>query len=238
MNTQNLVSCEIPTKLPFLKFFVLQSHNPFNVAFGDRFFQGRHRMFGVGIFEILVILVVAVIFLGPDKLPQAIVDITKFLRAVKKTINDAKDTFDKEVQISELKKEALEYKKLFEDNVNAAKGEVDSLTKDLEFKELSNLSLNNPTNQPIPTHPQKSAESRALESLNFQSAQIDAELQESRDRDSHPEIQSSDEEHTHSALNATNQDIRQDSQSSQDSQSDSAHSNTIDTNPTNAPKGA
>ncbi|HIV48516.1 MAG TPA: Sec-independent protein translocase protein TatB [Candidatus Helicobacter avicola] len=146
-------------------------------------------MFGVGIFEIVVILVVAVIFLGPDKLPQAIVDITKFLRAVKKTINDAKDTFDKEVQISELKKEALEYKKLFEDNVNAAKGEVDSLTKDLEFKELSNLSLNNPTNQPIPTHPQKSAESRALESLNFQSEQIDADMGISHDSPSQPNTQ-------------------------------------------------
>ncbi|MBR2112508.1 MAG: Sec-independent protein translocase subunit TatB, partial [Helicobacter sp.] len=80
-------------------------------------------MFGVGIFEILVVLVVAVIFLGPDKLPQAIVDVTKFFRAVKKTINDAKDTFDKEVQISELKKEALGYKKLFEENLNATKSE-------------------------------------------------------------------------------------------------------------------
>ena len=131
-------------------------------------------MFGVGIFEILVVLVVAVIFLGPDKLPQAIVDVTKFFRAVKKTINEAKDTFDKEVQIRELKKEALGYKKLFEENLNATKSEVDTITKD--FKELSNLSLNNPTNAPIPTHPQKSAESRALESLNFQSAQLDADI--------------------------------------------------------------
>ncbi|PAV00920.1 twin-arginine translocase subunit TatB [Helicobacter sp. TUL] len=131
-------------------------------------------MFGVGIFEILVVLVVAVIFLGPDKLPQAIVDVTKFFRAIKKTINEAKDTFDKEVQISELKKEALGYKKLFEENLNATKSEVDTITKD--FKELSNLSLNNPTNAPIPTHPQKSAESRALESLNFQSAQLDADI--------------------------------------------------------------
>lgn len=131
-------------------------------------------MFGVGIFEILVVLVVAVIFLGPDKLPQAIIDVTKFFRAIKKTINEAKDTFDKEVQISELKKEALGYKKLFEENLNATRNEVDTITKD--FKELSNLSLNDPTNAPIPTHPQKSAESRALESLNFQSTQLDADI--------------------------------------------------------------
>lgn len=194
-------------------------------------------MFGVGIFEIVVILVVAVIFLGPDKLPQAIVDITKFLRAVKKTINDAKDTFDKEVQISELKKEALEYKKLFEDNVNAAKGEVDSLTKDLDFKDLSNLSLNNPTNQPIPTHPQKSAEARALESLNFQSAQLDTEMGVSHDvpRDStSPDVSATPTDTSPKVRDSA----RLDSQPSTAQSIDSHHldSDTL-SNPTNSPKG-
>ena len=181
-------------------------------------------MFGVGVFEIVVILVVAVIFLGPDKLPQAIVDITKFLRAVKKTINDAKDTFDKEVQISELKKEALEYKKLFEDNVSAAKSGVDSLTKDLEFKELSNLSLHNLTDETTPAHSQKSAESRALESLNneslnFQSAQIDAQLGISE-----------------SSAPSEAKPPKQDSY--QSPQSEPAPPHISDLTPTNAPKGA
>lgn len=41
-------------------------------------------MFGMGFFEILVVLVVAIIFLGPEKFPQAVVDVVKFFRAVKK----------------------------------------------------------------------------------------------------------------------------------------------------------
>ncbi|GAA8636047.1 Sec-independent protein translocase protein TatB [Helicobacter pylori] len=78
-------------------------------------------MFGMGFFEILVVLVVAIIFLGPEKFPQAVVDMVKFFRAVKKTLNDAKDTLDKEINIEEIKKETLEYQKLFENKVESLK---------------------------------------------------------------------------------------------------------------------
>ncbi|MDO7253657.1 Sec-independent protein translocase protein TatB [Helicobacter cappadocius] len=89
-------------------------------------------MFGMGIFEILVILIVAVIFLGPEKLPQAMVDVVKFFKAVKKTLNDAKDTFDKELHMSEIKKEALEYRNTFESS-------VDNITKDIQLKEIDDM---------------------------------------------------------------------------------------------------
>ncbi len=79
-------------------------------------------MFGMGFFEILVVLIVAIIFLGPEKFPQAVVDIVKFFRAVKKTLNDAKDTLDKEINIEEIKKETLEYQKLFENKIEDLKG--------------------------------------------------------------------------------------------------------------------
>ncbi|MGL2417305.1 Sec-independent protein translocase protein TatB [Helicobacter pylori] len=79
-------------------------------------------MFGMGFFEILVVLIVAIIFLGPEKFPQAVVDMVKFFRAVKKTLNDAKDTLDKEINIEEIKKETLEYQKLFENKVESLKG--------------------------------------------------------------------------------------------------------------------
>lgn len=89
-------------------------------------------MFGFSIFEVLVVLVVAIIFLGPDKLPKLIVDIVKFFKVVKKTLNEAKETFDKELQISEIKKEALEYKKQFEDS-------VDSVTKDVQLSDIDTM---------------------------------------------------------------------------------------------------
>ncbi len=79
-------------------------------------------MFGMGFFEILVVLVVAIIFLGPEKFPQAVLDMVKFFRAVKKTLNDAKDTLDKEINIEEIKKETLEYQKLFENKIEDLKG--------------------------------------------------------------------------------------------------------------------
>ena len=41
-------------------------------------------MFGMGMTEILVILVIAVIFLGPDKLPEAASKISKGIRDIRK----------------------------------------------------------------------------------------------------------------------------------------------------------
>ncbi len=102
-------------------------------------------MFGMGFFEILVVLVVAIIFLGPEKFPQAVVDVVKFFRAVKKTLNDAKDTLDKEINIEEIKKETLEYQKLFENKVESLKDvkieelEDAKVTAENEIKSIQDL---------------------------------------------------------------------------------------------------
>ena len=89
-------------------------------------------MFGIGFFEILIILVVAVIFLGPDKLPQAIVDFVKFFRALKRSINEAKDTLDKELEISKLASEVEGIKSQFET-------QMDSITKDIDLGNLQEI---------------------------------------------------------------------------------------------------
>ncbi|WQZ83651.1 Sec-independent protein translocase protein TatB [Helicobacter pylori] len=102
-------------------------------------------MFGMGFFEILVVLIVAIIFLGPEKFPQAVVDMVKFFRAVKKTLNDAKDTLDKEINIEEIKKETLEYQKLFENKVESLKSvkieelEDAKITAEKEIKSIQDL---------------------------------------------------------------------------------------------------
>jgi len=68
-------------------------------------------MFGMGFTEILFIAVIAILFMGPDKLPGAMVEIAKFFRTVKKTVGDVKDTLEEEMNVSEIKQEALAYKK-------------------------------------------------------------------------------------------------------------------------------
>jgi len=82
-------------------------------------------MFGMGFTEIIIILVIAILFLGPDKLPSAMVDIAKFFRQMKKTVGTMKDTLEEEMNVSEIKQEALAYKKQLLD----AQDEIEKVTK-------------------------------------------------------------------------------------------------------------
>jgi len=72
-------------------------------------------MFGMGFTEILFIAVVAILFLGPDKLPEAMVQIAKFFKSVRNTVNEAKSSFEEEVRIKELREEALNYRRQIEE---------------------------------------------------------------------------------------------------------------------------
>lgn len=67
-------------------------------------------MFGMGFTELLLIAIVAILFLGPDKLPDAMVQVAKFIKGAKNAIMEAKSAIDSEVKISKLKEEALGYK--------------------------------------------------------------------------------------------------------------------------------
>lgn len=89
-------------------------------------------MFGMSLPEIIVIAVIAVLFLGPDKLPSAMVEIAKFFKTVKKTVNDAKSSFDQEIKIQELKEDAKKYKE------SIAKT-TETVRKKLTFEELDEL---------------------------------------------------------------------------------------------------
>jgi sec-independent protein translocase protein TatB len=79
-------------------------------------------MFGIGFTELMLIAIIAILFLGPDKLPQTLVDIAKFFKSVKRTINDAKSSFEEEIRVADLKKEALEYKAKLEETTSELQG--------------------------------------------------------------------------------------------------------------------
>jgi len=67
-------------------------------------------MFGMGFTEIMLIAVIAILFLGPDKLPSAMVEIAKLFRSVKSTIGSVKDSLEEEMNVTGIKQEALAYK--------------------------------------------------------------------------------------------------------------------------------
>lgn len=89
-------------------------------------------MFGMGIGELLVIAIVAIIFLGPEKLPDAMVKGAKFFKSFKNSINDVKSSFEQEMKIQELKEEALTYKKKLDEAATSAR-------KVITFDELEEI---------------------------------------------------------------------------------------------------
>ncbi|EDO6751150.1 Sec-independent protein translocase subunit TatB, partial [Campylobacter coli] len=78
------------------------------------------------------ILIVAILVLGPDKLPEAIVQIAKILKALKRNIDDAKSSIEKEIRINDLKEEAKKYK----DEFSSAN---ENIRKKLSFEEFDDL---------------------------------------------------------------------------------------------------
>jgi len=98
-------------------------------------------MFGMGFTEILFIAVIAVIFLGPDKLPEAMVQIAKFFNSFKKTVTEAKSTFENEIHMNELREEALSYKRTLDSDISGFKNSLSNPIDDLN-EALSDLEEN------------------------------------------------------------------------------------------------
>ncbi len=103
-------------------------------------------MFGMGFTEIILILIVAIVFLGPDKLPQVAVNIAKFFKSFKNTVNDAKESINKEIGVEELRQNAIGYKEKIDsvtdeikretnlDTISEIKQDIDSLKDSVSFK--------------------------------------------------------------------------------------------------------
>ncbi|WP_432737012.1 Sec-independent protein translocase protein TatB [Maridesulfovibrio sp. FT414] len=65
-------------------------------------------MFGIGSTELIVILVVALILIGPQKLPELIKNLGRGLSEVKKMSNDVKNTLDAEISAADEERKAKE----------------------------------------------------------------------------------------------------------------------------------
>lgn len=104
-----------------------------------------NNMFGLGFMEIFVILVVAVIALGPEKLPTVAVDVARFLKKLKSGVEDAKSALDSEINLSSLKEEA-----------NNLKGQM-------SFDRLANLDIEEPTKVEVKKDATSTTESKKEE---------------------------------------------------------------------------
>jgi len=104
-------------------------------------------MLDLGFFEILFIGIIAVIVLGPEKLPEAMATIFKYLRKIANFISETKETIDKELQIKELREEANQYKQ-------------DLLSASQQLQEMTNQEIRNPIESEMAEVKQISSEAK------------------------------------------------------------------------------
>ncbi len=91
-------------------------------------------MFGLGFTEILLIAVVALLFIGPDKLPETMKTVARTLGKAKRMFDDTKDTIQNELRIDDLREEALSYR----NQIEQAKEDL-SAFKNVANKELEEV---------------------------------------------------------------------------------------------------
>ena len=121
-------------------------------------------MFGMGFFEIFLVLIVAVIALGPEKLPGAAVEMVKFFKKLKSGVEEAKSTLDNELNISEMKKEADQFKASISDVTAPITDATSSLNANID--DLTD-GLNGAVN--VEEKPKKSAAELHREQMTSQS---------------------------------------------------------------------
>ncbi|MCI4406859.1 MAG: Sec-independent protein translocase subunit TatB [Sulfuricurvum sp.] len=129
-------------------------------------------MFGMGLSEIFLIAIVAVLFLGPDKLPETMVQIAKLFKSVKGTVNSAKATLEEEMKFSELKESALNYKKELTEasaelermsSVTEIGSELNVIKNDLDFNSITSSAPSAPKEPEVITFTPKAKEIKPVE---------------------------------------------------------------------------
>lgn len=102
-------------------------------------------MFGIGFQELVLILVVALIVLGPNKLPEVARTLGKVYREIKNSIDDVKTSVMTDIYVSDIKKEIEDkkhvepiknkdedFEKTFENEIKK-----DSKQKEVEIEKIS-----------------------------------------------------------------------------------------------------
>ncbi len=86
-------------------------------------------MFDIGSPEIILTLIIAILVLGPDKLPEALKALARIIKKLKRMWNDATKDIRQELEMEDMKEEMQKYK-----------DELEKIQKELPKK---NTTINN-----------------------------------------------------------------------------------------------
>ena len=65
----------------------------------------------IGFSELLIVVFIAIVVLGPEKLPEAMVKLGRFVGKIRRMWDDATRDIKKEIELEEMKEEMQKYKK-------------------------------------------------------------------------------------------------------------------------------
>jgi sec-independent protein translocase protein TatB len=111
-------------------------------------------MFGLGFTEILLIAIVALLFIGPDKLPQTMRQIAQGLGKAKRMFDETKSTIENELRVDDLRQEALQYRNTIEEGKKELSSFKNIANKELAEVKESTTSLSEPSRS-LYAEPQK-----------------------------------------------------------------------------------
>jgi sec-independent protein translocase protein TatB len=92
-------------------------------------------MSGIGLWELIIIAIIALIIIGPERLPEFARDTGKFVNTLCKFVNNAKSELEKELELDEINS--------LHKNIN----HIDRLMKEAPDRELTNKAENNDDNK-------------------------------------------------------------------------------------------
>lgn len=86
--------------------------------------------FDTGIFEWLIIFVIALIVLGPERLPRVAQSVGRWIGKIKRSMNQFNHQINQELELEDLKKRVAEHEQMIKEQ--AAGTELEKLRDDAE----------------------------------------------------------------------------------------------------------
>jgi sec-independent protein translocase protein TatB len=107
-------------------------------------------MFDIGFSEMIVIAVIALIVLGPEKLPRVARTAGHLLGRMQRYVNDVKADINREIELDELRKLQKEMQNTAQSIEQSVKGEINAVES--EFKQIGDSAqkaLSDPVSDPV-----------------------------------------------------------------------------------------
>jgi sec-independent protein translocase protein TatB len=96
-------------------------------------------MLDIGFSEFLVVIVLAVLVLGPDKLPEAMKDFARFIKKIKKMWKDATADITRELEMEDMKEEVKKYKDELNKLQNETKIDIQNPVDSLNSRDMKDF---------------------------------------------------------------------------------------------------